>query len=97
MIKCSECPRCKPTGRTDRNGYPFCICGMSGNIVYQVPRKEKRYSGNGYIHFSESSCGIYDTFDKAFNAMTKTEQDRWNRSHFESKQLSFEDFIKERK
>ena len=97
MIKCSECPRCKNVypDKKDENGVHFHICGMSGNIVYTVPRREKRYNGKGYIHFSESSCGIYETFEKAYGAMTKTEQARWDREHFESRQLSFDDFVKE--
>lgn len=95
MINCAECPRCKDVypNKVDGNGNHFYICGMSGNIVYKTPRREKRYNGKGYIHFSVSSCGIYDTFEKAFNSMTQTERDRWNNDHFENKQLSIEDFL----
>lgn len=35
------------------------ICGMGGNIVYLEPWKEKRISGNGYIHHNISSCGLF--------------------------------------
>ena len=79
MIKCSECPRCKDVypERVDHFGNHFYICGMSGNIVYKKPRREKKYSGKGYIHFSESSCGIYDTFEDVFNAMPKAAQKQW--------------------
>jgi len=79
MIKCSECPRCKDSypDKVDFFGNHFCICGMSGNMVYTKPRKEKRYNGKGYIHYPESSCGLYDTFDDAFYAMTRPAQKRW--------------------
>lgn len=81
MIKCKDCPRCKdvyPPETVDHNGNHFCICGMGGNMVYTFPRKEKRYNGNGYIIIPESSCGLYKTFDEAFKAMTKPEQERYN-------------------
>ena len=57
-IKCDVCPRCKDVypDRVDAYGYPFRICGMGGNIVYVIPRKEKRYSGNGYIHHDIDGC-----------------------------------------
>ena len=59
MIKCDTCPRCKDvyTDRLDYNGNHFFICGMSGNIVYKEPWKEKRLCGSGYIHHSVSGCG----------------------------------------
>lgn len=93
MIKCSECPRCKDIypDRTDYNGNHFSICGMTGNIVYTKPRRERKYSGRGWIKFSESSCGIYESFEDAFNAMTKTEQNRWNEAHIQYKQMTLED------
>ena len=54
-------------------------------MVYTKPRKEKRYSGKGHIHFSESSCGIYETFEDAFNAMTEVKQKRWLEAHKEDR------------
>lgn len=96
MIKCSECPRCNNLylGVLDRNGNHFCICGMTGNKVYTTPRKEKKYNGKGWIKFSESSCGIYDTFEEAFKSMTKPEQMRYNIFH-KAKQLSLFDMTGE--
>lgn len=93
MIKCSECPRCKDTypDKKDYQGNHFHICGMSGNMVYTEPRREKRYNGKGRIKFSESSCGLYETFEDAFNAMTETEQKRYRAST--PVQLSLFDFI----
>ena len=79
MIHCSECPRFKDhdPDKVDYHGNHFGICGMSGNMVYPAPRKEKRYNGHGYIHFGESSCGLYKTFEEAFAKMTKIEQERY--------------------
>jgi hypothetical protein len=92
MIRCYECPRCKDQpGKTDYNGNHFAICGMSGNMVYLKPRRERRYNGKGWISFSASSCGIYRTFDDAFNAMTKNEQKRWR----ENRQITLEELLKE--
>ena len=88
MIHCKDCPRCKDSRRTDNNGNHFSICGMTGNMVYTEPRREKRFSGKGWIRFSDSSCGIYETFDDAFDAMTKTEQKRWRDSHAVYEQMS---------
>ena len=83
MIKCDTCPRCKDVypGQTDRDGYHFCICGMSGNIVYAIPHKVKRYSGKGYLHFGISSCGLYETIEDALNDMTQSEIKRWKESN----------------
>lgn len=94
MIKCSECPRCKDTypDKVDSFGNHFCICGMGGNMVYTKPRRERRYNGKGWIKFSESSCGLYKTFEEAFNAMTKTEQDRYMKAKG-AVQLSIFDMI----
>lgn len=96
MIKCKDCPRCKdvyPPETVDHYGNHFCICGMGGNIVYPYPRKEKRYNGSGYIKFSEDSCGIYKTFEDAFNAMSKPEQLRWKAKN--KKQISIFDILEE--
>lgn len=95
MIKCSECPRCKDTypDKLDFYGNHFYICGMSGNKVYTKPRRERKYSGKGWMKFSESSCGIYSTFDDAFNAMTETERKRWNESHRQYKQITINDIL----
>ena len=94
MINCSDCPRCKdvyPPDTVDHNGNHFCICGMSGNIVYTYPRKEKKYNGKGYIKISESSCGLYQTFDDAFKAMSQTERLRWKAKNKE--QISIFDIM----
>lgn len=79
MITCAECPRCKDNypNSTDGEGNHFCICGMTGNIVYTIPRKEKRYSGSGYIHFGTSSCGIFETVEDVLAAMTEIERQRY--------------------
>lgn len=84
-LRCSGCPRYKDSypDKVDVYGNHFGICGMSGNKVYTKPRKEKRYNGNGYIRFSESSCGLYRCFNEAFNAMTETERKRWRELHSE--------------
>lgn len=84
MIRCDTCPRCRDEypGRLDRNGYHFHICGMSGNKVYTTPRKEKRYSGPGYIKFGICSCGIYNTIDDALASMTEAEKrEYYKRQH----------------
>ena len=79
MITCRECPRCKDAypGKVDMYGNHFCICGMSGNMVYPMPRKKPRHNGRGYIHFGPSSCGIYDTVEDALKKMTESEIRRW--------------------
>lgn len=81
MIRCSECPRCRDQypGRVDGDGYHYCICGMSGNIVYTMPRKMKRSRGTGYIEMGVGSCGLYDTAEDALKHMTKSEIDRWRK------------------
>lgn len=79
MIRCDTCPRCNDVypGKLDRDGYHFCICGLTGNIVYTTPHKEKRYSGSGYIHFGISSCGLYETIEDALKHMTESECRRY--------------------
>ena len=79
MIRCNECPRCKDEypDKLDRDGYPFQICGMTGNIVYTIPHKIKKYSGNGYIHLGVSGCGLYQTIEEALEHMTESERRRW--------------------
>ena len=79
MIKCDTCPRCKDSypGKVDYYGYPFRICGGTGNMVYVVPRKIKRRSGKGYIYHGISSCGLYDTVEDALAHMTESERRRW--------------------
>lgn len=97
MIMCSECPRCKdvyPADTVDHNNNHFCICGMSGNMVYTYPRREKRIFGSGYINFPESSCGLYKTFEDAFNAMSKPERDRWKAMN--EPQISIFDILEEK-
>lgn len=93
MISCAECPRCKPTGRKDYSGNEFSICGMSGNIVYTKPRKERRISGRGWIKYSVSSCGLYETFDDAFSKMTTIEQKRWTEAHEADKQITIAEWL----
>ena len=79
MIKCDTCPRCKDTypGAVDHYGYPFRICGLTGNMVYVVPRKIKRRCGKGYIYHGISSCGLYETVEDALAKMTESERRTW--------------------
>lgn len=79
MIRCDVCPRCKDSypDKVDFYGNHFCICGMTGNMVYTEPRKIKRDTGSGYIHFSTSSCGLYETVEDALSQMTEPEIRRW--------------------
>ena len=79
MIKCDTCPRCKDAypGKVDFYGHHFCICGMSGNMVYTEPRKVKREVGHGYIHYGISSCGLYKSIEDALSRMTETERRRY--------------------
>lgn len=78
-ITCAECPRCKDTypGELDRDGYHFYICGMVGNMVYKEPRKIKKASGKGYLHFPVSGCGLYKTVEDALSDMTEPAIKRW--------------------
>lgn len=78
-IKCDTCPRCKDVypDRVDADGYHFMICGVTGNIVYTIPHKMKRYSGKGYIHLGISGCGLYETIEEALDSMTESEIRRW--------------------
>lgn len=79
MIRCDTCPRYNDTypGKLDSDGYHFGICGMSGNKVYAIPHKIKRYNGNGYINCGVDSCGLYGTVEDALNHMTEPEIRRW--------------------
>ena len=79
MIKCDTCPRCKDKypGKVDRDGYHYHICGLTGNIVYTMPRKIKRLSRHGYIRCGISSCGLYETIEDALKRMTESERRRW--------------------
>lgn len=79
MIKCDTCPRCKDIypDKLDWAGNHFCICGLTGNMVYTMPRKERRLSGHGWMHFGISSCGLYDSFEDAWAAMIEPERRRW--------------------
>lgn len=83
MVKCSECPYCKDTypGKADYFGNHFCICGMTGNMVYSEPRKEKKYNGKGWMKFGVSSCGLFDTVEDVLKRMTESEKKRWRESH----------------
>lgn len=79
MIKCDTCPRCKDSypGKVDRDGYHFCICSLTGNMVYTMPRKIKRLSGRGYIHCGISSCGLFGSIEDVLKGMTDVERRRW--------------------
>ncbi len=79
MIRCDECPRCDDAypEKTDRDGYHFCICGMTGNKTYAVPHRMKKASGNGHINLGVSTCGLYDTVEDVLSHMTDTEVRRW--------------------
>ena len=78
-IRCDTCPRCYDAypEKLDSFGNHFCICGMGGNMVYTTPRKEKRISGSGWIHYGISSCGLYETIDAALADMTEPEKKRY--------------------
>jgi len=79
MIRCDTCPRCYDAypGKLDSFGNHFHICGMTGNMVYTEPRKEKRISGSGWIHYGINSCGLYETIDAALANMTEPEKKRY--------------------
>ena len=79
VIRCDTCPYCKDEypGKVDAQGNHFHICGMTGNMVYTEPRREKRWSGPGYIKFGISGCGLFDTVDAALASMTEIERERW--------------------
>ena len=79
MVRCDTCPYCKDTypGKLDPQGNHFCICGMTGNMVYTAPRKKNRYSGAGWIRFNTSTCGLFDTVDEALASMTQIERQRY--------------------
>jgi hypothetical protein len=79
MIRCDTCPYCKDTypGKLDSQGNHFHICGMTGNMVYTEPRKEKRYSGSGWIHYGVSSCGLFGTKEEVLEHMTEIERKRY--------------------
>lgn len=79
MIRCDTCPYCKDVypGKLDTYGNHFCICGMTGNMVYTEPRKEKRYSGSGWIHYGVNSCGLFQTVDEVLARMTEAERQRY--------------------
>lgn len=97
MIKCSECPRCEDRypDKTDFFGNHFCICGMTGNMVYTKPRKERKYNGRGWIEFSESSCGLFSSFNEAFNKMSEPEKRRWREKHGRYEQMTLMDWMGE--
>jgi hypothetical protein len=46
-------------------------------MVYTKPRKEKRISGSGWIHYDISSCGLFETVDEAMARMTEPEKKRY--------------------
>lgn len=68
MIRCDTCPYCRNTYQTDKvdsDGNYYCICGMTGNMVYTYPRL------SGYLRFDISSCGIFDTIDDVLAHMNE--------------------------
>ena len=79
MIRCDTCPRCYDPypGKLDPFGNHFCICGMTGNMVYTTPRKEKRISGHGWIHYGVSSCGLFKSVEEVLARMTEPEKKRY--------------------
>lgn len=78
-IRCDTCPRCTDPypGKLDRDGYHFFICGDGGNMVYKEPRKVRRISGKGWLHYPVSSCGLYKSIDEALSKMTESEIARY--------------------
>jgi|GEM_PF-5135443 len=80
MIHCDTCPYCKDSypGELDVFGNYFHICGLTGNMVYTEPRKEKRYSGTGWIRYGVSTCGLFETTDEVTARMTEAEKQRYH-------------------
>jgi len=80
-IRCDTCPRCYDAapGELDRDGYHFFICGNGGNMVYKKPRRVKRISGSGYIHYPVSGCGLYKSVEDALAQMTAPEIERYRK------------------
>lgn len=83
MIRCDTCPYCKDScpGKVDSDGNHFHICGLTGNMVYTEPRRVKKWSGPGYLKYGISSCGIFETVEKALENMTDIERQRWRELH----------------
>jgi hypothetical protein len=80
MVKCDTCPWSKDLYPGElHNGVPFRICGMTGNIVYPVPHREKRYSGSGYINFEISTCNMWKDEEDVLNHMHPIERERYLR------------------
>lgn len=80
MIHCGICPRCKDVcpDKVDSDGYHFKICGMTGNMVYTEPRRVKKISGHGWIHYGISSCRLFESVDQALASMTEIERQRYH-------------------
>ena len=78
-IRCDTCPWCydRYPGKLDRDGHHFYICGVGGNMVYKEPRKVKRISGSGYLHYPVSGCGLYKSVEEALEHMTEPEIARY--------------------
>ena len=78
-IGCDTCPYCKDEypGKLDSFGNHFHICGMTGNMVYTQPRKEKKYSGAGWMRFGISSCGLFNSPGEVLARMTEPERQRY--------------------
>ena len=79
MIRCNICPYCRnpyQADKVDSDGNYYCICGMTGNIVYPYPRLAERYSGSGYYRFDASSCGIFNSVDDVLTHMAENERKR---------------------
>lgn len=78
-IGCDTCPRCKDIypGKVDMWGYHYCICGMTGNIVYKIPHKIKKATGKGWLKLGIGGCGLYESVQRALADMTESEIMRW--------------------
>lgn len=78
-VHCNECPYCydPDPAYVDYFGNHPKICGMSGNMVYTEPRKVKRLTGSGYIHYDIGSCGLYRTVEDALKSMCESERRRY--------------------
>ena len=78
-IGCDTCPRCKDIypDKVDMWGYHYCICGMTGNIVYKIPHKIKKATGKGWLKLGIGGCGLYESVQRALADMTESEIRRW--------------------
>lgn len=80
MIRCDTCPYCEDRypGQLDFFGNPFQVCTLTGNTVYNAPRRERRHSGNGWINYDKAStCGLFESVEAVLNRMTEPERKRY--------------------